>query len=85
MMAVRDQPVAAAATGVDLPRTKVFALSAGYAGVAGALRFMVVGHVTPDQWSLALSLSLVTGIVIGGLGSIAGAVIGAAFLTYVTR
>ncbi len=87
MMAVRDQPVAAAAMGVDLPRTKVaaLALSAGYAGVAGALQFMVVGHVSPDQWSLALSLSLVTGIVIGGLGSIAGAVIGAAFLTYVTR
>ena len=85
LLAVREHPIAAAAMGVDLARTKVtaFGVSAGYAGAAGALQFVVVGAVAPDQLPLALSLSLVTGIVVGGLGTVAGAVFGALFVTFV--
>ena len=85
MMAVRDQSVAAASMGVDLARTKVtaFGVSAGYAGAAGGLQLAVVGSVNPDQLTLAVSFSLVTGIVVGGLGTVSGAVIGALFVTFV--
>ena len=85
LLAVREHPIAAGAMGVDLARTKVsaFGVSAGYAGAAGALQFVVVGSVSPDLLPLALSLSLVTGIVVGGLGTVAGAVLGALFVTFV--
>ena len=84
MMAVRDNVVSAASMGVSPARTNVtiFGISAGYAGVAGALQCMLVGYIGPDQWSIVLSVSLLTGIVVGGLGTIAGAVIGALFVQY---
>lgn len=84
MMAVRDNPVSAASMGVSLARTKVaaFGISAGYAGIAGALQCVLIGYIGPDQWSLALSVSLLTGIVIGGLGTVAGAVIGGLFVQF---
>jgi branched-chain amino acid transport system permease protein len=83
MMAVRDHPVSAAASGVDPARTKVaaFGVSAGYAGTAGGLQFLVVGSVNPDMLSLAVSFALVTGIVVGGLATVAGPVLGALFVT----
>jgi branched-chain amino acid transport system permease protein len=85
MMAVRDHTIAASSMGVDLPRTKVtaFGVSAAYAGTAGGLQLIVVGYVNPDQLTLALSFSLVTGIVVGGLGTVAGALLGALFVTFV--
>jgi len=84
MMSVRDNPVSAASMGVNLARTKVatFGMSAGYAGVGGALQMMIFGYISPDQWALALSVSLLTGIVVGGLGTIAGAVIGGLFVQF---
>ena len=84
MMSVRDNPVSAASMGVNLARTKVatFGISAGYAGVGGALYMMIYGYISPDQWALALSVSLLTGIVVGGLGTIAGAVIGGLFVQF---
>jgi branched-chain amino acid transport system permease protein len=84
MMSVRDNPVSAASMGVNLPSTKVttFAISAGYAGVGGALQCMIFGYISPDQWSLALSVSLLTGIVVGGLGTVAGAVLGGIFVQF---
>jgi branched-chain amino acid transport system permease protein len=84
MMAVRDNPVSAASMGVSLARTKVatFGISAGYAGIAGALQAVLVGYISPDQWALALSVSLLTGIVVGGLGTIAGAIIGGLFVQF---
>jgi branched-chain amino acid transport system permease protein len=84
MMAVRDNPVSAASMGVSLARTKVatFGISAGYAGIAGALQAVLVGYISPDQWALALSVSLLTGIVVGGLGTIAGAIVGGLFVQF---
>lgn len=84
MMSVRDNPVSAASMGVNLPRTKVwtFAISTGYAGVGGALQMMLTGFTGPDNWGVGVSIFVLTGIVIGGLATIAGAVIGGVFQVF---
>lgn len=84
MMAVRDNPVAAASMGVNLPRTKVvtFGLSAGYAGMGGAMYTVINNFVGPDSFGVGVSIAVLTGIVVGGLGTIAGAVIGGAFQVF---
>jgi branched-chain amino acid transport system permease protein len=59
-----------------------FAISAGYAGVGGALSGILVGYISPESITLAISIALLTGIVVGGLGTIAGAVIGGVFVQF---
>jgi branched-chain amino acid transport system permease protein len=85
IVAIRDHPIAAETMGVDtaLFKTTTFGLSAAYTGVAGGLSSLVVGFVAPDSFGLFLSLSLVVGIVVGGLGSIWGVVVGAFFIEFV--
>ncbi|MGH1564767.1 branched-chain amino acid ABC transporter permease [Mumia sp. DW29H23] len=82
--AVRDQEVAAEIAGINLGRTRVqaFVISAAYAGLAGAVMAMVVRLAAPSVFTIVLSLSLLTAAVIGGLGSITGAFIGAAVLVF---
>lgn len=82
MQAVRDRDVAAAVIGVDLARTKVaaFALSSAYAAVCGALFGSYYGYVSPDQWNLLLSIQFIAIIIVGGVGTIFGSVIGAIFI-----
>jgi branched-chain amino acid transport system permease protein len=85
MIAIRDHPIAAEAMGIDtaLYKTSTFGVSAAYTGVAGGLSSLVVGFVSPDSFGLFLSLSLVVGIVVGGLASIWGVVVGALFIEFV--
>jgi branched-chain amino acid transport system permease protein len=85
MVAIRDQPVAAQAMGVDtaLLKSMTFGVSALYTGVAGALGAVVIQFVAPDSFTIFLSLSLVVGIVVGGLASISGAIWGAVFIQFV--
>ncbi|MFZ5827802.1 MAG: branched-chain amino acid ABC transporter permease [Bacillota bacterium] len=82
-MAVRDRDLAAEVMGVDLFRTKVvaFALSAFYAGIAGAIWASYVMIISPDQFDFHLSIELLAMIIIGGLGTVMGSVYGAAFMT----
>lgn len=84
MMAIRDNPVSAASMGVNLPRTKVatFAISAGLAGLGGGMQMMLSTYVAPESVALTVSISLLTGIVLGGLGTVAGALIGAVFVQF---
>jgi branched-chain amino acid transport system permease protein len=84
MVTVRDNEPAAGAMGVPVARTRVvtFAVSAGLTGLAGGLATLVTGYVSPDNFNMLLSVNLVAGIVLGGLGRVWGAVIGAVFLTY---
>lgn len=84
MMSIRDNPVAAASMGVNLPRVKVFtfALSAAYAGMGGAMAAINTPFVGPDSFGVDKSIAILTGIVIGGLGTIAGAVIGGVFQVF---
>jgi branched-chain amino acid transport system permease protein len=82
--AVRDNEAAAALAGIDVARTQVlaFVISAACAGLAGALLAYWSGITSPAGFSLSLSLQLITAIVIGGLGSLAGAVWGSVVLVY---
>jgi branched-chain amino acid transport system permease protein len=85
LVAIRDQPVAAAAMGVHnaLYKSLAFGVSAMYTGIAGALGAIAVQFVAPDSFSIFLSITLLVGIVIGGLGSLSGAVYGALFIQFV--
>ncbi|MBK8185320.1 MAG: branched-chain amino acid ABC transporter permease [Candidatus Competibacteraceae bacterium] len=82
-MAVRDMDVAASVIGIRLMPTKLlaFAVSSFYCGVAGALyAFCYLGSVEPDGFSLDLSFRVLFMIIIGGMGSILGSFLGAAFI-----
>lgn len=85
MRALRDHPVAASTLGVDAAalKARVFGLSAMYAGVAGGLSAAAVRYVGPDSFDVFLSISLLVGIVIGGLASIPGSILGALFVQFV--
>ncbi len=82
--AVRDDEVAAQLAGIDLGRARVlaFVVSAACAGVGGSLLAVVTRLAAPTSFSLVLSIFLLVAIVIGGLGSLLGAVIGSALLVF---
>ena len=82
MQAVRDRDVAAEIIGVRLGRYKVgaFAVSSGMAAAAGALYGSYQQFVSPDEWSLFLSIQYIAIIIVGGIGTIFGAIVGAVFL-----
>lgn len=82
MYAVRDREVAAAVMGVDVSRTKVkaFVIASALAGVGGALYGSFLSFVEPTQWDLGLSIQYVVVIVVGGMGSVWGPVLGALFV-----
>jgi branched-chain amino acid transport system permease protein len=85
IMAIRDNPIAAAAMGINLSlyKTLTFGVSALYTGVAGALGALAVAFVAPDSFNFLLSVSFLVGLVIGGVGSIAGCLFGGLFVLYV--
>jgi branched-chain amino acid transport system permease protein len=82
LRAVRDDEIAAALCGLRIGRTQTlaFAVSAGCAGLGGGLLTIVLQLASPGAFQLQLSLFLLAGVVIGGLGSLAGAIWGAALL-----
>jgi branched-chain amino acid transport system permease protein len=84
IIAIRDQPIAAAAMGIDLARYKTicFGISAMYTGLGGALTALSVQFIAPDSFT-SLSIELLVGIVVGGLASLSGAVYGAFFIRLV--
>ncbi|MET8444632.1 branched-chain amino acid ABC transporter permease [Streptomyces sp. NPDC049952] len=81
--AIRDHRIAAGVMGVPVARYRagVFVLSSMYAGLAGVLLALVFQRTVPEYFGMILSLEYLAMIVIGGLGSVAGAVIGAAFVS----
>jgi branched-chain amino acid transport system permease protein len=81
--AVRSSPHAAQALGVSVARVRLvaFALSAAYAGVAGGLLSVVVGFIDPNEFGVSAALRQITFVVVGGMGSVAGSVIGATVLS----
>jgi branched-chain amino acid transport system permease protein len=82
--AVRDSEVAAASAGVNLARAKTlaFAISGVYAGVAGSLLAIQDEIVNPLSFTFLLSILILVGTVVGGLGSLPGMVLGAFFIHY---
>lgn len=85
LKAIRDQPLAAEAMGVELAKFKtiVFGTGALISGIGGALGAIAVGFVSPDSFTIALSLMLFVGMVIGGASSISGAIYGAFFIVFI--
>lgn len=83
LRALHDSEIAASVVGVDVARAKlvVFVIAAVYAALAGGLFALFNRFVTPDVAGFLRSIELVTMVVIGGMGSILGAVVGAALLT----
>ena len=85
MRAVRDHAVAAEAMGINLAilKTRTFAVSAMYTGVAGSLGAIAVAFVAPDSFTVFLSITLFVGLVAGGAASIGGTIMGAVFIEFV--
>lgn len=84
MIAVRDDEIATGAASVGVTRIKVqaFALSALYAGLAGALFAHMTNFVAPDDFALSHSIIYLAMLIIGGEGSILGAIAGAVIVTF---
>jgi branched-chain amino acid transport system permease protein len=81
-VAIRDSEIAAQSMGVHLARYKTlaFAYSAGLMGAAGALFAHRIGFLAPDIFSVLLSIQFLLMVVVGGLGSLHGALYGAVFV-----
>ena len=82
-IALRESEVAAQTIGIDLARYKTiaFAISAFYTGIAGGLFAYLITFLSPDAFTIELSVDFIAMIVIGGMGSILGSIIGAVILT----
>jgi branched-chain amino acid transport system permease protein len=85
MMAIRDHALAAEAMGIDIAllKTRTFAVSALYTGVAGSLGAIVVQFVAPDSFGIFVSIYFFVGLVVGGVSSIGGAIFGGLFIEFV--
>ncbi len=83
--AIKDNPLAAKAMGINAALYKIttFGVSALYAGVAGALGAIAVQFVAPDSFTLTLSVAILVGLVVGGVGWLPGCFVGGAFVMFV--
>ena len=84
-IAIRDKDISAEVLGIDLFRYKLtaFAIGSFYAGVAGALLGYFYRAMTPEYFTLTLSIFYLAAIIVGGLGSMLGTILGALFMTLV--
>jgi branched-chain amino acid transport system permease protein len=87
LAAVRDRDIAAAVIGVNLTKYKLiaFAVSSFYAGVAGALLYDTIGFFDPSSFNLLMSVQYIAMILIGGVATISGSIMGALFITLLPR
>ncbi|NQV06854.1 branched-chain amino acid ABC transporter permease [bacterium] len=87
LAAVRDRDIAAEIMGIPLARYKTiaFVVSSFYAGVAGALLYSVIGQVQPESFNLLLSIEYIAMVLIGGVATISGSIMGAFFIVFLPR
>jgi branched-chain amino acid transport system permease protein len=85
--AIRDRDIAAGAMGVELARYKTiaFTISAFYAGVAGSLLYVASGHFGPERFDLQMSVQFIAMVLIGGMATISGSVMGAMLIALLPR
>ncbi|MBL8360788.1 MAG: branched-chain amino acid ABC transporter permease [Rubrivivax sp.] len=81
-IAVRERDYSAEVLGIDLLRTKLlsFAIASFYAGIAGALMAIFFLVVNPEQYTFTASIFQLTAVIVGGLGSVLGAILGSVFM-----
>ena len=87
MIAIRDSEVAAQAMGISLPKYKTlaFAISAFCTGIAGSLYAHKVTFINPESFNIMVSIELLAMIIMGGLGSLHGAVFGVIFVIFLPQ
>jgi branched-chain amino acid transport system permease protein len=87
LAAIRDRDIAAEMMGIPLARYKMiaFVVSSFYAGVAGALLYTAVGRLEPGSFSLLLSIEFIAMVLIGGVATVSGSIMGAVFITFLPR
>jgi len=87
MIAIRDSEVAAQAMGISMAKfkTMAFSISAFFTGVAGSLYAHKLSFINPESFTILVSIELLAMIIIGGLGSLHGAVFGAAFVIFLPQ
>ena len=85
LLVIKDSEIAAGSLGIHASRYKVtaFAISAFYAAIAGGLFAYLVRYINPESFSVGLSISFLSMVVIGGLGTIGGSILGAIFYVIV--
>jgi branched-chain amino acid transport system permease protein len=85
LLAVKESPVAAKAMGVNVSvyKTLAFGISAAFNGIAGALSAMAVQYIAPESFTFYLSAAILVGLVVGGVGWLPGAFLGAIFVLIV--
>ncbi|MEF7615370.1 branched-chain amino acid ABC transporter permease [Aquincola sp. MAHUQ-54] len=85
LMAIRDHPIAAVSMGVNtsLYKSLAFGVSAMFTGVAGALGAIAAQFVSPESFTIFLSISFLVGVVVGGVATLSGAIYGALFIQFV--
>lgn len=83
-IAIREDEIAAQAMGIPLVRTKImaFATGASFAGVMGVIFAAKQGSITPESFTFFQSISVLTMVILGGMGNIAGVILGAAVVTW---
>jgi branched-chain amino acid transport system permease protein len=86
-VAIRDSDIAAEVNGINLTRYKLlaFAISSFYTGVHGALYAQVLGHIEPQIFNIGESIPVFVAVIVGGVASVEGAILGAAFVTLVPK
>jgi len=86
-IAIRDSDIAAEVNGINLTRYKLlaFAVSSFYTGVHGALYAQVLGHIEPQIFNVLESITLFVAVIVGGLASIEGSILGAIFVLVVPK
>jgi len=86
-VAIRDSDIAAEVNGVNLTHYKLlaFAISSFYAGVHGALYAQVLGHIEPQIFNILESITLFVAVIVGGVASIEGSILGAIFVILVPK
>lgn len=84
-IAIRDNETGAAVSGVDLPlyKTLAFGLSSAYAGVAGIMYTVAIGALAPDVFGVNLAIFFIVGLVLGGVATISGAVVGGLAIIFI--
>ena len=85
IIAIRDNETGAAVSGVNVPMTKTltFGFSAMLGGLSGTMYAMAIGFVAPDVFGINLAIFLIAGLVVGGVGTLGGAVIGGLVIVFV--
>ncbi|MEO8296418.1 MAG: branched-chain amino acid ABC transporter permease [Burkholderiales bacterium] len=87
LVAIRDNPIAARSMGVNISlyKTLAFGISALYAGVAGAMSAIVVQYVSPDSFTMGVSIAFFVGMVLGGIRWLPGAFFGGIFIVFIPQ